>query len=167
MTLDELERLYDYGYWANRQLMGPVGQLPDAQFTQPVAGSRGSIRNTLVHMLNAEWNWLERSGGEPRGHALAEAQIPTAAALMDRWQVLEGHLRAFLAGLRQEDLDQVLEFTLGNGARHAMPRWAMLQQAALHGVHHRGQVALLLRALGQVPGNFDFLFYFAEWQRSR
>ena len=37
-----------------------------------------------------------------------------------------------------------------------------LQHAAKHGVHHLGQVALLLRLLGQTPGNFDLLFYDAE-----
>jgi uncharacterized damage-inducible protein DinB len=31
-----------------------------------------------------------------------------------------------------------------------------------HGVHHRGQAALLLRLLGHAPGNFDMLIYYAE-----
>jgi uncharacterized damage-inducible protein DinB len=32
----------------------------------------------------------------------------------------------------------------------------------IHAVHHRGQVALLLRALGHEPGNVDFLIYAGE-----
>jgi uncharacterized damage-inducible protein DinB len=45
------------------------------------------------------------------------------------------------------------------------------QLSTEHGVHHRGQVALLLRALGFTPGDFDVLFYDAEkgsavaWER--
>jgi len=34
-----------------------------------------------------------------------------------------------------------------------------MQHAAVHAVHHRGQVALLLRTLGYVPGNFDLIEY--------
>jgi uncharacterized damage-inducible protein DinB len=37
-----------------------------------------------------------------------------------------------------------------------------MQHAANHGVHHRGQVALLLRSIGYAPGNVDMLFYDAE-----
>ena len=37
--------------------------------------------------------------------------------------------------------------------------------AAIHGVHHRGQVALLLRSLGAIPGDFDMFFYYARPDR--
>jgi uncharacterized damage-inducible protein DinB len=40
-----------------------------------------------------------------------------------------------------------------------MPAWQLLQHGANHAVHHRGQIALLLRMLGVAPGTFDLLFY--------
>jgi uncharacterized damage-inducible protein DinB len=33
----------------------------------------------------------------------------------------------------------------------------LLHHSTVHGAHHRGQVALLLRVLGHSPGNFDIL----------
>ena len=48
MTVKDLEVLYDYGYWANNKLFQLISQLAPEQFTQPVAGSYGSIKNTLV-----------------------------------------------------------------------------------------------------------------------
>lgn len=38
----------------------------------------------------------------------------------------------------------------------------LMQHSAVHGAHHRGQVALLLRSLGRAPGNFGLLIYYAE-----
>src|SRR5262245_29181162 len=63
MTVNDLERRFDYGYWANARLFAVISQLTTEQFTQNVAGSYGSIRNTLVHALSTEWGWLARCGG--------------------------------------------------------------------------------------------------------
>jgi len=38
----------------------------------------------------------------------------------------------------------------------------LLHHATVHGVHHRGQVSLLLRSLGLTPGNVDILLYYGE-----
>jgi uncharacterized damage-inducible protein DinB len=53
MTVADLQRAYDYGYWANAKLFAVVGGLTPEQYTQTVAGSYGSIRNTLVHVMSA------------------------------------------------------------------------------------------------------------------
>jgi uncharacterized damage-inducible protein DinB len=160
----DLRALYDYGYWANGKLLNAVSQLTPEQFTQSVVGSYGSVRNTLVHVLSAEWGWLDRCGGQRRGPALVASDYPTVASLIDRWRQVEGQVRAFLANLNDEDLNRTIEFSLGNGPKYAMRLGELMQHGAIHGIHHRGQVALLLRALGQTPSNFDILFYYGRDQ---
>ena len=159
MNVRDLETLFDYNYWANRKLADVVLQLSDEEFTRSVTGSYGSVRNTLVHMLSAEWGWLDRCGGPPRGAALVATNYPTARAVIDEWKHVERDLRSFLSTLRDEDLDRIVEFAIGGGPVHHRRLGDLMQHAANHGVHHRGQVALLLRALGHAPGNVDFLFY--------
>lgn len=162
MRVSDLERLYDYSYWANKQLIGVVSQLTPEQFTQSVAGSYGSVRNTLVHVLSAEWGWLDRCGGPERGERLNPQDYPTVESLVRVWTQVEGHVRSFLSGLKDEDLTRDIEFAIGGGPKHSVPLGDLMQHAAVHAVHHRGQVALLLRALGYVPGNFDLLLYIGE-----
>lgn len=162
MTVQDLERLYDYGYWANTTLFRVVSQLTAEQYTQNVAGSYGSIRNTLVHALSAEWGWLDRCGGHKRGPALKPEDYPTPESLIDTWRAVEGHVRAFLSPLTDADLNRVIEYTTPRGDKRTGVLGALLQHGVVHGVHHRGQVALLLRTLGYTPGNFDLLFYDAE-----
>jgi uncharacterized damage-inducible protein DinB len=162
VTVEEVKTLFDYSYWANDRLCDVLAQLTPEQFTQPVAGSYGSIRNTMVHMLSAEWGWLERCGGTTRGPALNAQDYPTVTSLFDRWQYVKARVGEFLSTLQDEDLGRVVEFATGGGARQSMILGQLLHHAAIHGVHHRGQVALLLRTLGHVPGNFDILLYYAR-----
>ena len=162
MTVEHLKALFDYSYWANSGLRDVLSHVTTEQFTQPVAGSYGSIRNTMVHMVSAEWGWLERCGGATRGPALNAQDYPTVTALFDQWRYVEARVREFLSTLQDDDLGRVVEFTIGGGSRQSMALGQLLHHAAIHGVHHRGQVVLLLRALGHVPGNFDILLYYAR-----
>src|SRR5262245_49770719 len=100
MTVKDLETMFDYSYWANAKLFEVMSQLTPEQFTENVAGSYGSVRNTIVHVLSAEWGWLDRCGGAKRGPALNAADFPTLASVRDKWQLVEAHLREFLRNLR-------------------------------------------------------------------
>ncbi len=159
MTVTDLQRRFEYGYWANRKLFGVVAQLTPEEFTRDVAGSYGSVRNTLVHMMSAEWGWIDRCGGPARGPALKADDYANFEALVEKWLTVEGYVYEFLAGLGDGDLDRVIQFSFGGGQTYAMPVGVLLEHAATHSVHHRGQVALLLRTLGHAPGNVDLLLY--------
>jgi uncharacterized damage-inducible protein DinB len=162
MRVSDLEQLYDYNYWANRRLFGVLLQLTPEQFVQPVAGSYESIRNTLVHVLSAEWGWLDRCGGPPRGEKLRAEDYPTVESVLETWQRVERYMREFLSGLTDDDCARNIEFALGGGPAQFIPLGDLMLHAFVHGAHHRGQVALLLRMLGHAPGNVDLLLYAAE-----
>ena len=162
MTVADLEVLYDYGYWANRHLCQVLSPLPPSDFTKSVAGSYGSIRNTLVHAMSAEWGWLDRCGGPERGPSLNADDFPDLESVVVAWRKVEGYVRAFLEALNDEDLDRVIDFQLGSGGQRSMRMGELLHHSTVHGAHHRGQGALLLRLLGHAPGDFDILFYYAE-----
>ena len=121
MRVKDLEELFDYSYWANDRLFEVAAQLTPEEFTKPVAGSYGSVRNTLVHVLSAEWGWLDRCGGARRGNALIPTDYPTLISLLHQWHQIESHTREFFGTLKDEDLDRVVEFTLGDGPSRAVP----------------------------------------------
>lgn len=159
MRVSDVERLYEYHYWATGRLFQVLEQLTPEQFARPVAGSYGSIRHTLVHVLSAEWGWLDRCGGPKRGERLKPDDYPTVEVLRAAWNRVEEYMRGFLAGLTEQDLERQIEFSFGGGPKHAKPVGHLLYHGAIHAVHHRGQVSLLLRTIGVVPGDFDFLYY--------
>jgi uncharacterized damage-inducible protein DinB len=81
---------------------------------------------------------------------------------VDAWGRVERHVRDFLARLKDDDLNRIVEFTILQGGKRSLPLVSLMQHAATHGVHHRGQVSLLLRTLGHAPGNVDMVLYDAE-----
>lgn len=161
MTANDLRVLYEYDGWANRKLLDVLSRLSAEQFTNHTAGAYGSVRHTMVHVLSAEWGWLDRCGGAPRGERLKAADYPTVESLLQLWSTIQRHLQEFVSRLTDEDLERAVEYDVGQGLNTSTVG-ELLQHAAIHAVHHRGQVALLLRSLGVIPGNFDILFFFAE-----
>jgi uncharacterized damage-inducible protein DinB len=87
---------------------------------------------------------------------------PTVESLVQSWIRVEEYVRSFLSGLKDEDLTRDIQFAIGGGPKHSIPLGDLMQHAAVHAVHHRGQIALLLRTLGYGPGNFDLLLYVGE-----
>ena len=163
MTVRDLETLYDYSYSANAKLFEPLSRLTPEEFVRHVAGSYGSVRNTLVHMMSAEGGCLDRCGGPKRGAPLRPEDFPTPESITSYWATQERNVRAFLGGLSDADLSRRIEFTVPIFTfTRVMAIGEILHHAAIHNIHHRGPVALLMRALGQPPGNVDILFYYAD-----
>ena len=162
MTVTDLQSLYDYSHWANKRLLEVISSLTPEQFTQQLPGSSGSVRDKMVHILSAEWGWFDRCGGAKRGPALNAKDYPTVESIVDQYLRVERWGRVFLASLRDVDLDRVVEFSLGNGPTYSLPLGALLHHAAIHGIHHRGQIASLLRSLGCAPVHVDILLYYGR-----
>jgi uncharacterized damage-inducible protein DinB len=163
MTVNDLETLYDYSYWANARLFPVVSALTTEEFVKRVAGSWGSVRNTLVHMMSAEGGWLERAGGPKRGAALQPDDFPTLPHVVGYWAAQERNVRRFIGGMTDAELARVKEFTIPPlSLTGVLTIGEMLHHAVNHNIHHRAQAVLQIRELGYVPGNVDLLFYYGE-----
>lgn len=162
MTVQDLKTFYDYNYWANHKILDVIARLTPGEFTRTVAGGHGSVRNTMVHVLSTEWGWLSRCGGHTRESKLAANDYPAVEPLIADWNNVESYMRDFLSELEDEDLNNNVEYIGKAGKKRSMPLGELLHHSIIHGAHHRGQVAVLLRELGYAPGSFDILFYYAE-----
>lgn len=166
MRVSDLEQLYDYGSWADARVLQAASSLSAEEFTRPVLGGHSSIRHLLVHAMSATWGWIERAGGPRRGARLREEDYPTPQSVAEARERIERIARGFLGSLRDADLARPMEFSFDDGPKKTLPVGAMLLHAALHGVHHRGQAALLLGLLGHSPGDVDYDVYAAEHPRA-
>ncbi|HLG15787.1 MAG TPA: DinB family protein [Blastocatellia bacterium] len=159
MQLRDLERLYDYNRWANDQLMPILERLTPEEFTREVGGAYGSIRNTLVHMMSAQWGWLGGCGGLKRGPRLNPDDFPTLGSIKETWDRIEQADREFLASLTDDDLERMVVYPNERGEARSLPLGELMEHAANHNVHHRGQVSMMLRMMGHAPADVDLLMY--------
>lgn len=157
-----MRELYDYNAWADRRHLEAVGKVTTEEFLRPMGSSFGSLRDTLAHIYGAEWVWLERFQGRSPSSLPDVAQFQDLPSLKEKWRELEERLLKFVGGLKQEDLDRVMEYkTLKFGA-YRNPLWQSMQHLVNHGSYHRGQVTTLLRQLGAQPVLTDLMHFYRE-----
>jgi uncharacterized damage-inducible protein DinB len=165
VNIDEVRTLYAFNRWATNRLIATVRSLSPADLTRDLGTSYGSVRGTLVHILWAEWIWLQRWRGESPKRVFAEDQFPDVAAIESRWRDIERDQQDFIAGLTDERLQTSLSYENLRGQRWEYSFPHMLQHVVNHSSYHRGQLATLLRQLGRTPPATDFLVYFDEGGR--
>jgi uncharacterized damage-inducible protein DinB len=163
MTYDDLNTLLDYHYWARDLLLDAVTPLTAEQFTRDLGNSFPSVRDTLAHLVGAEWVWHSRwTGGWPTGLP-DPAGFHDLAAIRAEWTRMEGECREFLRALRPEGVSRVFEYKDFRGGARSSPFWQMLQHLVNHASYHRGQITTMLRQLGAAPPKFmDLIVFYRE-----
>ena len=160
MTHKELTVLLDYHYWARDRLLDAVGRLSTDECRRDLGSSFGSVRDTLVHVVSAEWVWCSRWEGQgPSGHLAAE-DFATVRDVRARWNEEERRVRGFVNRLRPDGVDRVLEYAHFGGGSMRGVFWQMLQHVVNHASYHRGQVTTMLRQLGAAPPESQDLITF-------
>lgn len=157
MNTHDVGTLLSYNRWANGRLLDAASHLAPADFTRDLGASFGSVRGTLVHILWGERRWLQfwLDGSfipEPNMEA-----FPDTTTLAGEWSALDRDREMFAAALTDERLSGPVTvrdktYTLGELVHHIMN----------HSTYHRGQVALLLRQLGQKPPATDYRLFLSE-----
>jgi len=161
MNIKEILFIYEYYYWANHKILTQSALVTQEQLIAPAAFPYGGLRGTLVHILEAEHSWLRRLKGLDDGPEFFPDDYPTSKHLEDRMRDEERAMRAFLAGLRDEDMHNHVHYKFRDGSRDRI-LWRCLYHLANHGTQHRSEAAALLTSFGYSPGDLDFNVFLDE-----
>jgi uncharacterized damage-inducible protein DinB len=159
MNADDFRHLYGFNRWANARILDASAMLAREQFVKTIPSSFPSVRDTLAHILAAEWIWLERWKGTSPKALLDAGSFPTLEALRERWRAFEREQRAFLESVRDPDLGKILTYVNTKGETWSYPLGRTIQHVANHSTYHRGQVTTMLRQLGAEPPPTDLLVF--------
>ncbi|HEU4436999.1 MAG TPA: DinB family protein, partial [candidate division Zixibacteria bacterium] len=146
--MERIRALYDFNRWANGRVLEAAEKLSPEQLTKDLKNIFPSVRDTLVHIMAAEWIWLERWRGTSPKALLGTAEFPTVPAIRNRWAEIGHGQKKFLAEASAESLQRVVAYLNLRGQRWEYPLWQMLQHLVNHSSYHRGQITTMLRQLG-------------------
>ena len=116
--------LYDYNYWADRRILSAAERMSLEQLLAPTGHSFGSLRGTLVHILDAEcgWRMLREHKTLSSFRKLKEDGLPGLEPLRQLWIEEERAMRDYLARLGDADMDGYVRYTADGLSRTATSR---------------------------------------------
>ena len=160
MNREDIQSLYEYNRWANRQALDAVSSLTGEQFARDLSSSYRSVKDTLTHILSAEWIWLQRWKGTSPKAMRDPKDFPSLDALRSWWTAVERDQTEFVKRVTDASLGRVISYVNTQGETWRYPLWQMMQHVVNPSSYHRGQVATLLRQLNAAPAPTDFLVFF-------
>jgi uncharacterized damage-inducible protein DinB len=148
MNAADLRRLYEYTDWANDRILDVIAGVSEEQFTREIVSSFSSIRDTLSHVVFAEWLWLQRWKGVSPSELPAWAKDSSFAALRELLHEVAADRRAYLDAFTDDAAGSMLDYRNIKGEPFTMPLGELLVHCANHSTYHRGQLVTMLRQAG-------------------
>lgn len=165
MNIQDILLIYEYNYWANRRILDTSAKVSPEQFDAPAAFPYSGLHGTLLHVLETEFGWRTLFETLSFAEDLDLDDFPTAASFEARWREEEAAMRAYLTGLRDEDMESHLHYTTDTGIKRDRILWHCLLHVVNHGTQHRSEAAALLTEYGQSPGDLDFVVFLNEYKK--
>ncbi len=155
-----LQKYAAYNHWANNEIVTALLKLTPEQSEQDLGGSFGTLRDTVLHIWNAESTWYQRLLLVEKPIRPADDYIGTFADACSAWVRQSKQLAEWVAAATPARLGHVVAFTRQKNEHYKMQVEDILMHVSNHSTFHRGQIVHMLRQLGikKVPST-DFNRY--------
>jgi uncharacterized damage-inducible protein DinB len=155
---DTLNTLFKHHLWANLRLFEQCAGLNDEQLAAKIAGSYGSIYETMQHIVKAEQGYFSRiSTGQRLVRPENEPPMTMAQMLGSLRKTGEG-LIEWASKVQAED-SVTIDW---DGTPREVPKTILLTQVINHANEHREQIKAILTELGIEPLDLQGWAYFDE-----
>lgn len=162
LMIDEIRELYAYNRWADRRVLEAAARMPEDALARDLGSSHGSVRDTLAHILAAEWIWLTRWRGTSPTGVPPTWDLSTVLRIREQWSRVHADTDAFITGLTDTDLAAEVSYRNTHGETFASPLWRLLRHVVNHSSYHRGQVVGMLRQLGGQGVATDLVMWYRD-----
>jgi uncharacterized damage-inducible protein DinB len=150
-----IEMLFNHNLACREPLLQTLEQVSADEFRKNLGVGKDSMRNILVHLMNAERYLISVLDG--RGFCQIEPEsLESVQSIREDWSRVHEETEEFMSRLKKEQLQNVKSVTWGNQTVSFTVGKALIH-VANHETHHRGVLAGLIRQQGIDPPDFDML----------
>lgn len=149
-----LKSLLAHMRWADDRARGALARLPRS------APEYERALSLYAHIAAAEHIWLARLDGRTPSYPVWPSLLLDEAAALTTESAMG--LAAHADRCDEAEHDAVAIYTTSTGLAQRTSVRDILLHVALHGSHHRGQLASVLRAGGATPVAMDYIVFARE-----
>ena len=155
----QFQTLFAYHWHTTLNLLELASILDDAEYHANPGYGHGALHDLFFHLLRTDMSWRKalQTGRQTAG--IEPAQFPDYESLRAGFAQEQAEWQMYLQGLSEEQIQNNIELVNWRGDAVTFARWRILQHLVLHGMQHDAEIAQLLTAKGQAPGNLDFIFF--------
>jgi uncharacterized damage-inducible protein DinB len=147
---------YQYEKDSHAKVLVALEAVPESRRSSP---EYRKALATFAHIAAARELWLFRLGAIAEGpRSLAPDQAPLAE-IADQLEGIETAWTGYLEGLEDSQLAHAVRYHSTEGPWFKSTVADILTQLFGHSSYHRGQITLLLRAIGAEPATTDYIFW--------
>jgi uncharacterized damage-inducible protein DinB len=155
MTRELFVPMFQYSNWANRRVL---------DLLSTIGRDIRRARTLLAHIIASEVIWMARLQGRGSSDLDAWPELPLdeCARLMEQSNAT---YERFLEAVPPENFSLTIPHRNTKGQPFHTPLRDILSHVAMHGTHHRGQIAIVVRDSGFEPINIDLITFAREKEK--
>ncbi|HKZ36011.1 MAG TPA: DinB family protein [Chryseolinea sp.] len=154
--------LLEYNVWANMRIISQVKDLAHENFVQEECAGNclTSMRLALLHLLKADWVWLDLW----RGRAIIDYPQTWDQLTIDDiekvWNSLQLNIVEELQTIFPANADNDIQFSNGDEQIHVLKFYLTINLVVNHGTYYRGQIANMIETVGVDPVRTQLFDYY-------
>jgi uncharacterized damage-inducible protein DinB len=153
--MSSIEMLFDHNLACREPLLQILEQMKTEDFMKDLGVGKGSMRNILVHLMNAEKYWISVLN-DSKFEAIEPESLDSVQSIREIWSRVHEKTRELVSRLNEDQLHHVRSVTWGEQTVSFTVAKALIH-VANHETHHRGLLSGLIRQQGMTPPDFDML----------
>lgn len=158
---DTLTTIFRHNLWANLRLFQRCAELTEEQMAASIPGSRGSIRDTLEHIVKAERSYFSRISSGERYGGSSDAPPMTITEMIEQMQASG---KGLIEWASEVPAGEAVEIDW-DGAPRQVPKAILFTQVVNHATEHREQIKATMTDLGIEPPDLSSWEYFDQLYR--